>query len=183
MSNTFSTKSRQTKQTWLILGLLLLILIAAESFAVYTVFTSKYTGGNDFFVRWLGGREYLLNGTNPFDRSVAEMAQQAMFGRLATEADKDQAYFAYPLYTLYFFWPLSLMPYPQAQAVWMTLLQFMLLGITALSIMLSGWRPPKWLLIVTLLWGIFFYNGARAIILGQFSIVVGFGLSVSLVDG
>ena len=165
---------------WLILTILLLFLVAAESFALYTVFTSKFPSGNDFFVRWLGGREYLINGTNPYDRAIAEEAQRAMFGRLARPEDKDQAYFAYPLYTLYFFWPLSLMPYPQAQAVWMTLLQYMLLAGTGLAIYLSGWRPPKWLLIVTLLWGIFFYNGGRAILLGQFSILVGLALFLAL---
>ena len=105
---------------WIILGILLFVLVAAESFALYTVFTSKFPGGNDFFVRWLGGRELLQHGINPYDRTVAEQAQQAMFGRLTRPEDKDEAYFAYPLYTLYFFWPLSLLPYPWAQAVWMT---------------------------------------------------------------
>ncbi|MCB0193956.1 MAG: DUF2029 domain-containing protein [Anaerolineae bacterium] len=165
---------------WLILAGLVIVLVALESAALYTVFTSKFPGANDFFVRWLGGREYLLHGTNPYDQSVAEQAQQAMFGRLTTPEDKDEAYFAYPLYTLYFFWPLSLLPYAWAQAIWMTLLQFMLLGLTILSIRLAGWSPPKWLFWVTVFWGIFFYNGARIIILGQFSVLVGLALLLSL---
>ena len=165
---------------WLILGLLLVILIAAESFALYTVFTSRFPSGNDFFVRWLGGRELLLHGTNPYDQSVAESAQKAMFGRLTTAADRDEAYFAYPLYTLYFFWPLSLIPYAWAQAIWMTLLQFMLLGSTILAMRLSGWQPPGWLYWLTIVWGILFYNGARAILLGQFSILVGLTLFLAL---
>ena len=172
--------SRQTYTLWFILAALFLLLIAAESFALYTVFTSKFPGANDFFVRWLGGREYLLRGVNPFDPSVAEKAQMAMFGRLAQPGDKDEAYFAYPLYTLYFFWPLSLLPYAWAQAIWMTLLQFMLLGITVLSIRLAGWRPPSWLFLLTIFWGIFFYNGGRAIILGQFSVLVGLALLLGL---
>jgi hypothetical protein len=165
---------------WLILAVLLMVLIAAESFALHTVFTSKFVGANDFFVRWLGGREYLLHGTNPFDHSIAEKAQRAMFGRLAQPGDKDQAYFAYPLYTLYFVLPLSLLPYAWAQAVWMTLLQFMLLGLTVLAIRLAHWRPPPWLFWFSVFWGIFFYNGARAIILGQFSILVGLALLLAL---
>lgn len=165
---------------WLILSGLFIILIILQSVALYTVFTSKYPGANDFFVRWLGGREYLLNGTNPYDQSVAEQAQLAMFGRLTTPEDKDEAYFAYPLYTLYFFWPLSLLPYAWAQALWMTLLQFMLIGLTFLSIRLARWSPPKWLFWLTIFWGIFFYNSARAIILGQFSILVGLALLLGL---
>ncbi len=164
----------------LILVVLFLLLVAVESFAIHTVFTSKFSGGNDFFVRWLGGREYLLHGTNPFDQAVAEKAQRAMFGRLTRPEDKDQAYFAYPLYTLYFFWPLSYLPYPWAQAIWMTLLQFMLLGITLLSMALVRWHPSPWLFLTTIFWGIFFYNGARAILLGQFSILVGLALLLTL---
>ena len=76
-----------------VLIMVLCLLLAAESFALYTVFTSKFPGGNDFFVRWLGGRELLLHGVNPFDRSVAELAQQAMFGRIVGPEIKDQAYF------------------------------------------------------------------------------------------
>jgi hypothetical protein len=159
---------------------LFLVLVAFESFALYTVFTSKFPGANDFFVRWLGGREYVQHGTNPFDRSVAEMAQTAMFGRLAQPEDKDEAYFAYPLYTLYFIWPLIYAPYAWAQAIWMTLLQFMLLGVTLLALRLSGWQPPQWLFWLTVFWGIFFYNGARAIILGQFSILVALALLLGL---
>jgi hypothetical protein len=170
----------QSAIQWLILALLLILLIAAESFALYTVFTSKFPGGNDFFVRWLGGREYLLHGTNPFDRSIAEKAQITMFGHLARPEDKDQAYFAYPLYTLYLFWPLSLVPYAWAQAIWTTLLQFILLGSTVLAIRVARWYPPAWLFWLTILWGIFFYNGARAIILGQFSILVGLFLLLAL---
>jgi hypothetical protein len=165
---------------WLILAVLLVLLIAGESFALYTIFTSQFPGGNDFFVRWLGGREYLLHGTNPFDQSVAEKAQVAMFGHLARPGDKDEAYFAYPLYTLYFFWPLSLLPYAWAQAIWMTWLQFVLLGSTLLAVRLAGWDPPNWLFWFTLFWGIFFYNGARAIILGQFSILVSLFLMLAL---
>jgi hypothetical protein len=165
---------------YVILVILLLVVVIAESVALYQVFTTRFPGGNDFYVRWLGGREYFLHGTNPFDRSVAEKAQMSMFGRLTGPEDKDQAYFAYPLYTLYLFWPLSLIPYAWAQAVWMTVLQFALLGSTFLAMHLSGWRLPGWLQGVMLLWGILFYNGARAILLGQFSILVGLFLLLAL---
>jgi hypothetical protein len=181
MFRTTSTTAHSTSTLqWLVLAGLLVILIAAESYALYAVFTSKFAGGNDFFVYWLGGREYLLHGTNPFDPAVAEKIQMAVFGRPVQPGDKDQAYFAYPLYSLYFSWPLSLLPYAWARAIWMTLLQFMLLAITGLSIRLARWRSPPWLLGLTLLWGVLFYNGARAVILGQFSILVGLALLLAL---
>lgn len=187
MSETTSSYTRPLSPTrrvstsqWVILASLLLLLIAAQSFALYHIFTSKFSGGNDFFVYWLGGREYLLHGTNPFDPAMAEKIQQAVFGRPVQPGDKDQAYFAYPFYSLYFSWPLSLLPYTWARAIWMTLLQFMLLAITFLSIRLARWKPPLWLMGLTLMWSVLFYNGARAIILGQFSILVGLALLLAL---
>ncbi len=177
MSNSYLLRSYKI---WLILGILMLVLVAAESVALHQVFTSKFPGANDFFVRWLGGRAYILYGTNPYDRDVAEEAQKAMFGRLTRPEDKDEAFFAYPLYTLFFFFPLSLLPYAWAQAIWMTVLQFMLLAVTILSLYLSGWRPPPRLYWFTVFWGIFFYNGARALILGQFSVLVALALLLGL---
>jgi hypothetical protein len=180
MTNQPPTQLPNRLTKWLVLAVLLALVMALESFALYTAFTTRYPGANDFYVRWLGGREFLLHGTNPFDRSVAEEAQIGMFGRLTRPEDKDQAYFAYPLYTLYFFFPLSYLPYPVAQAVWMVILQFILLGSTVLAVRLAGWEPPRWLFWVTVFWGILFYNGARAIILGQFSVLVGAFLLLAL---
>ncbi|GAB4432190.1 MAG: hypothetical protein Kow0031_13540 [Anaerolineae bacterium] len=177
MTNPYLLKSNRMR---LLLAVLLIIVIALESVALYAVFTSKFSGGNDFFVYWLGGQEYLLYGTNPFDPAVAGKIQQAIFGRPVQPGDKDQAYFAYPLYSLYFSWPLSLLPYPWARAIWMTLLQFMLLAVTGLSIHLASWRPKVWLWGVSLLWGVLFYSGARAIVLGQFSVLVGLALLLAL---
>jgi hypothetical protein len=180
MATHLSTPSPSRLTQWLLLATLLVLVMALESFALYTVFTTRYPGANDFYVRWLGGREFLLRGTNPFDRSVAEKAQIGMFGRLTRPEDKDQAYFAYPLYTLYLFFPLSYLKYPLAQAIWMVVLQFTLLGSTVLAVRLGGWEPPRWLFWVTVLWGILFYSGARAIILGQFSVLVGTFLLLAL---
>jgi hypothetical protein len=79
MTNHPPTQLPNRLTEWLVLAVLLALVMALESFALYTVFTTRYPGANDFYVRWLGGREFLLHGTNPFDRSVAEEAQIGMF--------------------------------------------------------------------------------------------------------
>jgi hypothetical protein len=102
MSHAAHLRTRQTYRRRAILLAVIVALIVLESIALYVGFTRQHPGANDFFVRWLGGREYLLHGVNPYNRAVAEQSQIAMFGRLTTPQDKDEAYFAYPLYTLYF---------------------------------------------------------------------------------
>ncbi len=138
---------------------------------MYEVFASRFPGAADFFPRWYGGRALLLEGRNPYDREVALEAQLGLFGRY-TAPWEDQVAFAYPLYTLFTFFPLVYVPYAVAQAVWMVVLQFGLICGTILCLKWMKWQPPSWLLALTMLWALFFYPGARSIVLGQFSVIV-----------
>lgn len=161
------------------LGLLLFLLFAADSYAMYVVFSSRFPGAADFFPRWFGGRALLLEGRNPYDREVALEAQLGLFGR-HTEPWEDQVAFAYPLYILVLFWPLIFTPYTVAQAVWMVLLQFGLIFGTILCLKWVNWKIASWLLVLTMLWAVFFYPGARSILLGQFSVLVFVFLAAAL---
>jgi hypothetical protein len=138
---------------------------------MYEVFASRFPGAADFFPRWYGGRALLLDGRNPYDREVALEAQLGLFGRY-TAPWEDQVAFAYPLYTLFTFFPLVYVPYAAAQAVWMVALQFGLIYGAILCLRWVKWQPPLWLLALTLLWAVFFYPGGRSIMLGQFSVIV-----------
>jgi hypothetical protein len=158
-------------KTWSILILFVLILMAIESVMVYQIYATRFPGTADFFARWYGARELVLRGRNPYDRKIEMEAQEAMFGR-QTRPDEDQVNFAYPLYTIFLFWPLTLTSYAWAQAIWMVVLQFALIGQSLLLFGLTRWRPPPWLFVITIFWSLFFYSGARAIFLGQFSVLV-----------
>jgi hypothetical protein len=57
---------------------------------------------------------------------------------------------------------------------------FGLIGGIVICLRLVGWRMPPWLLGVTLLWAVVFYNSARTIILGQFAALVFLWLAGSL---
>jgi hypothetical protein len=158
------------KTAWIFIFLLLVGLFIGEAIALHG-FAVENPGTADFFARWYGGKELVLHGRNPYDREIDREAQKIMFGHYSSP-DEDQVNFAYPLYTVYLFFPLTFVPYAWAQAIWMTVLQFALIALTALTLHLSGWRPSLGILAATILWGIFFYPGARAIMLGQFSILV-----------
>ncbi|MBI1877056.1 MAG: DUF2029 domain-containing protein [Chloroflexi bacterium] len=174
---TINSSSRPNLTQWLALGLLLLLLFAADSYAMYIVFSSRFPGAADFFPRWFGGRVLLLEGRNPYEREVALEAQLGLFGRY-TQPWEDQVGFAYPLYTFFLFWPLVYTPYAVAQAMWMVVLQFVLIFGAILCLNLVKWKIPSWLLALTMLWAVFFYPGARSVILGQFSVIV-FGFFVA----
>jgi hypothetical protein len=73
--------------------------------------------------------------------------------------------------------PLAFLPYAWAEAVWLVLLEFALVGSVIGSVRLAEWRASPLLLAVTLVWSILFYHSARAILLGQFAVAI-FALTV-----
>lgn len=169
---------KSTLTIWLVIALFTLMLIAVEAVALHR-YALEAPGTADFFARWYGAKELVLHGRNPYQREIDLEAQMAMFGR-HTRPDEDQVNFAYPLYTVFLFLPLTFVPYPWAQAVWMVTLQFSLIALTLVSLRLVRWKPPPWLFAVTIFWSVFFYPGARAIMLGQFSILVALAVTISL---
>ena len=155
-------------------------VIVGGVWLTYTHFTSRYAGGNDFFIRWMAGRAFLLEGLNPYSDVVTERVQIGMHGRLAAPQE-DQGRFVYPLYILLFYWPLCFVgDYALARAIWM----WCLLGVTVMASLISmrvvAWHPKPGLWAGTMLWLVLIYPNFRAIMLGQFSLLVWLTLAAAL---
>jgi hypothetical protein len=164
------------KREWLLVG----VLFVLGSVAVYTFFTTRFPGGNDFYSRWVGGYALLREGMNPYSEAVTQRIQKGMYGRLAYP-DEDQVAFAYPLYSLLFFWPLCFTDnYSVAQAIWMWLLLLALIAAMVLWMQVIRWRPRPWLWALTMLWNVFMYHNLRALLLGQFIVFVLLALVAAL---
>lgn len=165
---------------WLIIVVLFLALIAGQSWATYHLFTSRFPGGNDFYSRWANGCALVWTGENPYSDAVTRRTQIGMFGRPARPGE-DLAAYSYPLYAFVFFWPLCFIPtYPLVQAIWMTLMLYALLAGVVLTARVARWRPPAWLWGCTLIWAVFNYPHARALLLGQMATLVFLALAVAL---
>lgn len=160
---------------------LLLLLVTGQSWATYRFFTSRFPGGNDFYSRWANGCALIWSGENPYSDEVTLRTQIGMYGRPARVGEEDLAAYSYPLYALFFFWPLCFIRiYPLVQAIWMTLMLYALLAGVVLTARVARWRPPGWLWGVTLVWAVFNYPHARAILLGQMATVVFLGWAATL---
>ncbi|MCP4360099.1 MAG: DUF2029 domain-containing protein [Chloroflexi bacterium] len=152
----------------ILLALLILILFAVSVVGMYAAFTSKVPGANDFYSRWKGAQLFWVEGIDPYSQEASEAIQVGMYGRLATP-EEDQVLFVYPFYTTFLLIPLVWFEYAWVQAFWLVTIQFALLGGVILTLKLLDWQMRPWLLGLTLLWTIIFYNSARTIILGQFA--------------
>lgn len=164
----------------LALTLVYLALFGGQTWFTWNAFSRNHPSANDFFPRWAGGCRLLWEGENPYSEETTLRIQRGMYGRTARHGE-DQAAFAYPLYTLALTWPTCLIrDYAWVQAAWMTLLVHLLVLGTALTQRITNWSPTKWLWMGAMVWSIFVYPNARAVILGQLSIVVFVILMLSL---
>lgn len=157
---------------WLFVVVLLLVLAAAV-WGVYTFKSEPYPGANDFYSRWSGVASFWIDGLNPYGDEASLAIQIGIYGRPVIEGE-DPGYFAYPFYTVFLFAPLGVLPYAWAEAIWLALLAASLIGALALLLDAYGWRPGPLMLGVLVLWTLFFYPSARGMLLGQPGLVVYF---------
>src|SRR5579863_9554086 len=66
----------------------------------------------DLYPRWVGTRELLLHGRNPYGPEVSGEIQMAFYGRIVTPGDRgpghkiiDEQRFAYPVYVVFLMAP------------------------------------------------------------------------------
>lgn len=165
------------KKRTILFGLGIVGLAAAYSWGLFTLFTSHWPGGNDFYVVWRGVRALLVDGNNPYGEAVARIIQQEMLGRLAGP-DEHQFAFAYPLGIAFFVGPLVWLPFPLARAIWMVALQAAVVGLLACTLWPRRPRPIHALAL--LLATVLFYPTARGLILGQPALVIAGAIALGL---
>jgi hypothetical protein len=162
-------KLRPSRRREVLIVLLLLgLLFGLDVFATGAIFTSRHPGANDFYSRWKGAELLWREGTDPYSNEATAAIQLGIYGR-AARPDEDPGLFAYPFYTVFLLAPLVWLPFPWAEAIWLVLLEFSLIGGVFLCLSLANWRLPGWLLAATALWANLFYHSARTILLGQFA--------------
>lgn len=124
---------------------------------------------SDLYPRWLGARELLLHGRNPYSDDITREIQQGYYGRVLDPAmpndPKDQQRFAYPAYVVFLLAPLVRLPFRMAQEVFFGFE----LSLTALS---------AWLWLALLRWRLTMVEIATLLLLtlGSFPAVQGLKL-------
>jgi hypothetical protein len=75
---------------------------------------------SDLYPRWLGARELLLHGRNPYSTEITAEIQKGYYGRVLDPSlpgdPKDQQAFAYPVYVVFLLAPTIKLPFPWVQA-------------------------------------------------------------------
>lgn len=166
-----------TRKEWILALALALFLFAAESIAVHEIYASRFLGGNDFYPRWSGARALLLEGRDPYDPALTEENAAVLD---PNDRRTNSFSFAYPLHVIFLMWPLALLPYSWAYALWMVAVQWAAFLLLAVLLKWVQWRPSPAAAAGLLLGVVAFYPISRSIILGQFTVHITLFVALAL---
>jgi hypothetical protein len=103
---------------------------------------------SDLYPRWLGARELLLHGRDPYSADVTREIQAGYYGRPldASRPDDphDKAGFAYPTYVVFFLAPTIRLPFPVIKRGFFWLLVVVTLGVSLVWLQVLRWSLPFW---------------------------------------
>ncbi|HLF87659.1 MAG TPA: glycosyltransferase family 87 protein [Anaerolineales bacterium] len=127
-------------------------------------------GGQDFLDRWTGASKWVVEGLSPYHPNVTALAQQMIYGRPARpEEGEDLHHFVYPFHSMIFFAPFGFLDFPQARALWMTLLELSIVGLVIVSLRLLKWEISRVKTILFILFSFSWVYGAHTLLVGQFA--------------
>ena len=129
---------------WTVLAVSLLISLGFWHWAIgiaatgdTAVFLSKgrpIGNNSDLYPRWLGARELLLHGRDPYSAEITREIQIGFYGRPLNPANPSdptaQESFVYPLYVVFLLAPTVMLPFRTAAMIF----RWLLLGSAAISL-------------------------------------------------
>jgi Glycosyltransferase family 87 len=124
---------------------------------------------SDLYPRWLGARELLLHGRNPYSQEITIDIQRGYYGRTldASRPDdpKDRQGFAYPVYIVFLLAPLIGLPFHTVQVFF----HWLLMGLMAVSV-------PLWLRVLNWRTSLIAMAAGTVLVLGSIPVVQGIKL-------
>lgn len=163
-----------------VLQILLLLIIVGLFIFGNLQYTAKNPGGNDFLVHWVGTQSFVKEGISPYSDDVALRIQNLVYGRPA-QSGEHELRVAYPFYSVFLFLPFSLIDdFTVARALWMTLLEFLIIISTIMMIRMVNWKPNFLISFLIIVFSLFWYHGLRSIINGNAVVFILFLIILSI---
>jgi hypothetical protein len=131
---------------------------------------------SDLYPRWLGARELLLHGRNPYSPEITREIQQGYYGRPLDPAraddPRDQQGFAYPAYVVFLLAPTIHLPFERVQSGF----RWLLIVLAAVSVLLwlraLGWKPSLGTMLIFIVLMLGWLPMVQGIKLQQLSLLV-----------
>jgi hypothetical protein len=191
-------KSRKWLSAEEIRLLAILLLIVAGLLGLNIILARILPGGEWLFLRWTGARVFLVDEIKPairigsqsaprstqrafplgqtesYSTEVAQRVQELAYGRRAFASE-----YAFvlndPFYVVLLYTPLALFrDFTLARGIWMLVSEAALVGAVLISFNLSEWRPPPWLYVSLLGFGVLSYFSLHALVSATPAIILNF---------
>jgi hypothetical protein len=143
----------------------------------YSKISSK---NNDYFVQWLGFRNFFQMGISPYSDEGAESIQNIIAPQ-PSSGEPLSTRFINPLYAVILLGPFAFIrDYAVSRAIWMTIMELCLYGTALISIRLAEWKPKNWILVVFFVFSFLWFQGMISILNADIVVFVGLGMAASL---
>ena len=137
---------------------------------------------SDLYPRWIGTRELLLHGRDPYSAEVTREIQTGYYGRpldpTRPSDPKDQQRFAYPVYVAFLLAPTIGLPFPLVRAAVFWLLWILTAASVLVWLRALRWKPERTTLLVLMLFTLSAFGVVQGSKLQQLSLAVGFLMTV-----
>jgi hypothetical protein len=111
---------------------------------------------SDLYPRWLGAKELLLHGRDPYSSEVTREIQSGYYGRPLDPSRPDDQHdeqgFAYPVYVVFWLAPTVGLPFEVVQKGFFWILLILTSASTMLWFRILRWSAPPWIRISLVVW-------------------------------
>ncbi|MGA8491297.1 MAG: hypothetical protein WB711_12795 [Terriglobales bacterium] len=132
---------------------------------------------SDLYPRWLGARELLLHGRDPYSPEVTREIQIGYWGRALDSKrpgdPKDQAGFAYPVFVVFLLWPTIALPFSVVQTGAGWFLLFLTAATVPLWLRALRWRPSVTTTAILIVMTLGSFQAVQGIKVQQLGLLVG----------
>ena len=151
-------------------------ILRAQQLADAAVHNRPRGNLSDLYPRWLGARELLRHGRNPYSAEVTREIQQGYYGRpldpSRAEDPRDQQGFAYPVYVVFLMAPVVDLPFSVVQTGFRCLLWGLAAGTVLLWLYVLRWKPPAIIVAIFIVLALGWLPMVQGIKLQQLSLLV-----------
>lgn len=131
---------------------------------------------SDLYPRWLGARELLLRGRNPYSDDITREIQKGYYGRTLDAGrpndPKDQQGFAYPVYVVFLLAPLIGSSFHAVHVFFYWLLVVLTAATVWMWLQVIQWRLPAWAIASVAVLTLGCFPAVQGIKLQQLSLLV-----------
>ncbi|MFZ3151259.1 MAG: glycosyltransferase family 87 protein [Anaerolineaceae bacterium] len=126
---------KRTTQYWL--PILIILAMVGATFLNLRL-SDQFKHIDEFAPHWMAAKAWMRDGTSPYSEDTHEETLELLSQYGYAEDELNQGYFLEPVFNLYLYIPLSLVDYPIARAIWMTLIELACILSCWISLKLAG---------------------------------------------